>query len=333
MDMHAVLAYALAALVVALLALYVILDGFDLGVGAISILEKKEERRSAMMAALGPVWDGNETWLVMLGGTLFGAFPLVYGVMLSALYIPVMLMLIGLIFRGVAFEFREHSQSRKHWNRSFALGSVLAALAQGFIVGGWIQGIRMSGSAFAGGVWDWLTPYSLFLAGAVVTGYVLLGTTFLIHKTTGSMQRQARRQAVRALAVLALQSVAILFWTPQVRHKAWLGYVASFQVIFPLSGLIFFALLFRSLQRGSEHAPFLYTVAVFIVSLGGLAASMAPYILYPGITVVQAAAPSFSLLAMTLGVGVLVPVLIAYNAYQYWIFRGKVRESASYRPD
>ena len=328
-DLHAVLAWALAALLVVLLTLYVILDGFDLGVGVISSLERDEERRGTMMSALGPVWDGNETWLVVLGGTLFGAFPLVYGVALNALYVPVILMLIGLIFRGVAFEFREHSHNKTLWNHSFAAGSLLAALAQGLAMGGWIQGIEADAKGFTGGVWDWATPYSLFLATAVVMGYVLLGTTFLVHKTTGEMQARARRQALVSLAILAVQSMVIMIWTPQVQNRSVLDYVAGWQAVFPVLGLWFFWRLTRSLLHGHEHKPFLYTAAVFAVSLAGLTASMAPWIL-PGVSVVEAAASPFSLLVMTLGVGALVPVLVLYNVTQYWTFRGKVSEGHSY---
>lgn len=331
MEIHALLAYSLAGLLAALLALYVILDGFDLGVGVVSLVACSENRRDVMMVSLGPVWDGNETWLVMLGGTLFGAFPLVYAVVLHALYVPVILMLFGLIFRGVAFEFREHAKSKRPWNYAFALGSLLAAASQGFILGGWIQGIKVSDGRFAGGLWDWATPYAAFLALSVICGYVLLGVTYLIHKTSGDMQAMARKRARYMLYVLAVLSLGVMIWTPVVQQRSLLDYLAGPQIIFPLLGLGLFGLLYHSLKAQREHSPFLYTVGIFTVSLAGLVVSMAPYVVYPSISITAAAAPTFSLAVMVFGVGFLMPVLIAYNAYQYWTFRGKIQEGESYQ--
>lgn len=330
MDTYPFLAYSLAGLVTALLALYVVLDGFDLGVGIVSWLAGDERQRDVMMKTIGPVWDGNETWLVLLGGTLFGAFPLVYAVVLHALYIPVILMLFGLIFRGVALEFREHATHKRRWNYAFSLGSLLTAVAQGCILGGWIQGIAVTGNKFSGTLWDWATPYSALIAVSVVTGYCLLGLTYLIHKTGGIIQFAARRRALIVLIVLTGLSLAVMVATSFVQHRPFMDYLTSTQLIFPMLGLVFLGLLYRSLRKGSEHQPFLLTVGVFVVSLAGLVVSMSPYLVYPSIKIMDAAAPEFSLIIMVFGVGFLMPVMIAYNAYQYWTFRGKVVEGTDY---
>ena len=239
MNTYVLLAYSLAGLLTALLALYVILDGFDLGVGMVSLLADDEQQRDVMMKAIGPVWDGNETWLVLLGGTLFGAFPLVYALVLHALYIPVMLMLFGLIFRGVALEFREHATHKRRWNYAFALGSLLTAVAQGFILGGWIQGIAVNGDVFSGTLWDWATPYSAFIAVSVATGYSLLGVTYLIHKTGGILQHLARQWALKILVVLTGLSLGVMVATSFVQHRPFMDYLTSMQLVFPLLGLIF----------------------------------------------------------------------------------------------
>jgi cytochrome d ubiquinol oxidase subunit II len=328
--MHEFLIYAMAALLVLILALYVILDGFDLGVGTISLIACNEDRRSTMMASLGPIWDGNETWLVMLGGVLFGAFPLVYSITLHALAVPILIMLAGLIFRGVAFEFREHAHNKTPWNWSFALGSVTAALAQGYAMGGWIQGIEITDGRFTGGAFDWLSPYTTFLAFSVVLGYVVLGLTYLIHKTSGEMQQMARQRTKIVLRMLLVAALIIMIWTPQVQGISFLDYFAGWHAVFPVLGVVLFVLLARSLQRGEEHRPFLLAAALFLSSLLGLVTSMMPYVVFPSLKLLDAAAPTFSLLVMVFGVGLLMPIMIAYNAYQYWAFRGKLEEGYSY---
>jgi cytochrome d ubiquinol oxidase subunit II len=201
-----------------MLVLYVVLDGFDLGVGILSLIACDEDRRGVMMSSLGAVWDANETWLVVLGGALFGAFPLVYGIALHALYLPVMMMIFGLIFRGVAFEFHAHARHKSPWGVAFGAGSLVAAICQGLILGAVIGGLSVRDNRFVGGVWDWLQPFPVLAAAGVVCGYALLGATFLIIKTTGQIQQRGYRRArISAWAMLGA-AAAVTIWTP-VLHE------------------------------------------------------------------------------------------------------------------
>lgn len=330
MHIHEFLAHTWFIVAGLVLVFYVLLDGFDLGVGALSAVACDDDKRSAMMAALGPVWDGNETWLVMLGGILFGAFPVVYGVLMHALYVPVILMLVGLILRGVAFEFRALAENRAPWNLAFSLGSALAAAAQGVALGAYIDGVKVVGDSFVGGVLDWVSPFSLFVGFAVVCGYMLLGATFLIYKTTGETHERSYRRA-RILAVLVLACAAtVSVWVPLTHPflaARWFSYPHFLYVgLFPALALYSFYRLFRSLSRRRERSPFFWSAVIFLTSFAGLFSAMNPYILGPHITVSDAAAPTSTLVFMLVGIGVLIPVIIAYNLYNYYVFRGKVTE-------
>jgi cytochrome d ubiquinol oxidase subunit II len=312
------------------LTFYVVLDGFDLGIGVLSLFVREDERRGIMMASLGSVWDANESWLVVLGGALFGAFPLAYGIVLNALYLPIMVMIFALIFRGVAFEYREHAQ-RRLWDYAFGIGSLIAALCQGFALGGLIAGPSVSGERFTGGSFDWLSPFSVLVALGVVFGYVLLGATYLIVKTEGEAQRHAIRTAWIAGALMLVAAAGISLWTP-LRYpfvaEKWFGNgIISAFVIPPLFAIFCSAMLARALWKRYEHAPFAWSIGIFLCSLGGLAASFYPYLVPRGVTAAAAGSDSLTLVIMMLGIGLLIPVMVVYNAYQYAVFRGKVSSS------
>jgi len=313
-----------------MLVLYVVLDGFDLGIGILSFFAVDENRRGIMMTSLGSVWDANETWLVVLGGALFGAFPLVYGVALHALYIPVMLMIFGLIFRGVAFEFHAHARRKAPWGVAFGAGSLLAACSQGLILGAVIGGLPVHHRRFEGGVWDWLQPFPLLVAAGVIAGYALLGATFLIIKTGGEIQQRSYRLArISAWTMLGAAAVVTLLTPVLHEHIAskWFSLPAFFYIApLPLGAMLAFLMLMRSLHRGHEHAPFVYSLIVFLCSFAGLAVSLFPYLLPPDVTIADAAASPKTLVFMLTGIGMLLPVMLIYNGYQYFVFRGKVTQ-------
>ena len=310
------------------LTLYVVLDGFDLGIGVLSLFVREEERKGIMMASLSSVWDANETWLIVLGGALFGAFPGAYGIILNALYLPVIVMIFAFAFRGVAFEFREHSQWRRLWDTAFGLGSLIAALCQGFVLGGLIAGPTVHDGRFAGGPFDWFSPFSVLVAFGVVFGYVLLGAAYLIIKTEGASQKHGVATAWIAGALMLAAAAGVSIWTPildpQVAEK-WFGHgVISAFVIPPIFALFCAAMLARALWLHQEHAPFVWSVGIFLASLGGLAASLYPDLVPRAVAATEAASDSLTLVFMMLGIGMLIPVMIIYNVYQYFVFRGKV---------
>jgi cytochrome d ubiquinol oxidase subunit II len=314
-----------------LLVLYVLLDGFDLGVGMLSLFAG-DERREIMMTSLSSVWDANETWLVLLGGVLFGAFPLVYGIVLHALYIPIMLMLLGLILRGVAFEFREHARTKWPWNLAFCGGSFLAAGSQGLALGAWVEGIPVVDGAFAGLARDAFSPFSVIVAMGVIVGYSLLGATYLIMKTEGPLQRHSVHWARVAGWQMMLVAGLVTLWTPLINEhiaEKWLTPPYHFSVP-PLFALFAFGMLLRALRRGYEKAPFFWSIGIFLASFTGLATSLYPYLIPPTITLHQAASSSHTLVFMLAGIGLLMPIMMIYNGYQYLVFRGKVRAEESY---
>ena len=313
---------------------YVVFDGFDLGVGIVFPLAPDEGHRDQMMNSVAPVWDGNETWLVLGGGGLMAAFPLAYAVVMPALYAPLIAMLLGLVFRGVAFEFRWRSARKRLWDWAFAGGSTAAAFAQGVVLGAFVQGIAVEGRAYAGGWFDWLSPFSVLTGVALVVGYGLLGATWLVMKTEGDLQDLARRFARKAaLGTLALIAVVSL-WTPfldPVFMARWFAWPAALYVVpVPLLVAGAAALLLRGLAEGRELQPFLAALALFVLAYIGLAISLYPHVVPPAITLWQAAAPDSSLRFMLVGAVVLVPMILAYTAYAYWVFRGKVDRSGGY---
>jgi cytochrome d ubiquinol oxidase subunit II len=314
---------------------YVILDGFDLGVGILFPFMPQEAHRDEMMNSVAPVWDGNETWLVLGGGGLFAVFPLAYAIMMPALYAPVTALLLGLIFRGVAFEFRWKTRRGKFlWDWAFAGGSTLAAFAQGIALGALVQGIPVAGRAYAGGWWDWLTPFSLVTGVSVVIGYTLLGSTWLVLKTSGEVQRRAYRFAylsgVSTLVLIALVSL----WTPFLDAAFMRRWFAWPQILFvapvPLLVAVAAWVLFRGLQRRHEARPFLAALALFVLCFVGLLISFFPYLVPTSVTLWEAAAPDTSLRFLLVGSAVLIPLIVGYSAYSYWVFRGKVDTAGGY---
>ncbi len=317
------------AILALFLFLYVMLDGFDLGVGILSITASSEERRSILMTSLGNVWDANETWLVLMGGALFGAFPLAYGTILQALYIPIMIMIFGLIFRAVAFEFREHSNTKLFWNVAFGGGSFLAALGQGFALGGILQGINVDTAGhFIGGTWDWLGLRSLLVALTLIQGYVLIGSTYLILKTEGELQTTHNLTAKISAVTTFIGAVYLTVTTPifsqSAREKLFDAPLVYIFALIPLLGAWLIFLLLKSLFAEQETRPFIWTLLLFLLSFLGLGLVVFPYIIPTQITIYQAAASPSSLVFMIVFIGFLIPIMLAYNIYNYIVFKGKV---------
>lgn len=314
------------------LVFYVVLDGFDLGVGMLS-LTAGEKRRALMMTSLSTIWDANESWLVVVVGTLFGAFPLAYGVILSALYVPMIAMLFGLILRAVAFEFHELSRNKRPWGLAFGFGSALAALSQGFVLGALITGAVPEAGTEAG-VWEWFTPYSALVAAGVASGYALLGATYLVIKTEGEIQGHFRRLAGVIAAIVLLAAAAITVYTPLrfpwVARK-WFSVPGLYYYAAPVVvALGAFFMLFRSLRRAFEVTPFVWSLVIFASSFTGLATTLFPFIVPGSLTAYQAAAETNTLVFMLSMVSFFIPIMIAYNAYQYVVFLGKVQAGAHY---
>ncbi len=324
-----------AMLIAFAVLMYVVLDGFDLGIGILFPAIKGERNRDLMMKSIAPVWDGNETWLVFGGGGLFAVFPLAYSVLLTAFYAPLIAMLLALVFRGVAFEFR--FKDRKHkplWDLAFTGGSTVAAFSQGVVLGAFIQGIEIEGRSYAGGWFDWLTPFSLFTGLALVLGYALLGAGWLVIKTTGALQQRVY-VIMRPLALATLAAIAaVSLWTPLLngeiaeRWFSWPNIVYLSPV--PLLVAAGAAGLYRAIQLKRQIQPFVLTLGLFLLSYLGLGISLYPYIIPPEVTLWVAAAPDESLAFLLVGTLVLLPLILAYTAYSYWVFRGKVKLDDGY---
>jgi cytochrome d ubiquinol oxidase subunit II len=311
------------------LFLYVLLDGFDLGVGILSLTAKTETRRSILMTSLGNVWDANETWLVLMGGSLFGAFPLAYATILNALYIPAVVMVVGLILRAVSFEFRENADRKIVWNIAFGVGSFLAALGQGFALGSVFEGINVDTQGhFAGGVWDWLTWRSVIVALTLIQSYVLIGSTYLIMKTTGKIQKTHYKTATIATWTTLAGAIFITVSTPifseQIRDHLLTAPLVYIFAVIPILGLLLIGLLLRSLQKREENSPLIWTFLIFCLSFVGLGFIIFPKIVPPSITIYQAAAAPSSLVFMLTFIGFLIPIMLSYNIYNYVVFRGKI---------
>lgn len=315
--------------------IYVLLDGFDLGVGILFRTLKTPTDKDTAMATIAPVWDGNETWLILGGGGFLALFPLAYATLFPAFYAPIWLMLIALIFRGVAFEYRHRDEAhQKFWDFGFWAGSVTAAMCQGMMLGGYIQGVNVVDRAYVGGWFDWLTPFTLLTGMAVVAGYALLGACWLVLKTSGSMQQQMYRTAAPLIQLLALNilviSVVTAFVHPQITAR-WFS-LPMLYVLSPIPLLTGFLLLklWQSVQRQQELAPYLYTGGVFVLGFIGLGASMFPYIVPYVYTLHDAANPASSQWFLLVGIVILLPVILGYTAYTYWLFRGKTKPEDGY---
>lgn len=316
--------------------LYVFLDGFDLGIGILFPFAPSDQCRDSMMNSIAPFWDGNETWLVLGGGGLFAAFPLAYSVLLPAFYIPIILMLLGLIMRGVAFEFRfKAGKFRSVWDYAFHFGSLIAAFCQGMVLGAFVQGVQVSGRNFSGGPFDWATSFSVMTGIAVVFGYALLGSTWLVMKTEHITQQWARRVASYVLGSVGIFMVLVSISVPflHTRIKEFWFTLPNFYYLLPiplLTGLLFL-LTWRDLHKTQhEYRPFLLSIAIFFLGYLGLSLSIYPWIVPFDFTLWQAAAATPSLSILLVGIIITLPIILAYTAYCYYIFRGKTSHEHDY---
>lgn len=322
--------------------LYVVLDGFDLGIGVLFPLGHDDDERGLMMNTVAPVWDGNETWLVLGGGGLMAAFPAAYAAIIPAVYMPVGFMLTALIFRGVAFEFRFKAgpRGRKFWDHGFHWGSVVAAFSQGVVLGTFVQGIPLQDGQYAGGAFDWLSPLSLLSGAGVVFGYGLLGACWLIVKTEGALEKWARLAALVLTVLVLLAMAAVSLWMvmfePQIAARwglAWpnidWGVFAKFAPVPVITGLLALVLVVAVI-RNLVWSPYLAAVGLFAVGYAGMLVSLYPNIVPHELTIWQTAAAPSSQLVLLAGVVVMIPIILAYTAYSYWVFRGKLKEGEGY---
>jgi cytochrome d ubiquinol oxidase subunit II len=312
------------------MTLFIVLDGSDLGIGVLSI-NAGESRRSTMLAAIGPLWYANETWLVVAGATLFGAFPLAYGVILSSLYIPVMVLLFGLILRAVSVEFHGHSSRKRLWGLAFGIGCFLAVLGQGFIFGGLLSNLKIEGDSFAGGPWDWLNPGSILVTLGVVAASCTIGAANLVRKTGGVIQKQSR-QFLTASASIALASFIAVMAVMMTGHARvsliWsrppqVYFVPLFLLII-LLGLIM--LLVKSRGERGDNVLYVWAVVVFVSTAVAAIGGIFPYFIPFSLSIAQAASPQSSLVFMLFGAGIILPVVIFYNVYIHRVYAGKVSE-------
>jgi cytochrome d ubiquinol oxidase subunit II len=324
-----------AAILGLTVAMYVILDGFDLGIGILFPFAETEHERDQMMNSVAPFWDGNETWLVLGGAAMMVAFPLAYSIILPALYLPVIIMLLALVFRGVAFEFRWIGiASKRNWTFAFAAGSTLAAFCQGLVLGGLIQGINVENGAFAGGTFDWATPFAALCGLGLVTGYGLLGATWLIMKTDGSVAKRARVQAkLLLLAVLGFMAI-VSVWTPVAFERIAMRWFSLPNFLFlwwvPAATALVAYAAWRWIESGREVLPFLTAIALFLLGYLGLLISNFPYMVPPSLSIWQTAAAPATQMFMLMGTLVTLPIILGYFIFVYWIFGGKLREGEGY---
>ncbi|WP_108610869.1 cytochrome d ubiquinol oxidase subunit II [Aminobacter sp. MSH1] len=335
MDVSVDLATLLAFVIAFAVFAYVVLDGFDLGLALLFPFFPEKHDRDVMMNTVAPVWDGNETWLVLGGGALFAGFPLAYAILMPAIYMPLILMLLGLVFRGVAFEFRWRTErSRFLWDFAFFGGSLIAAFCQGIALGAILQGVVVEGRAYGGGWWDWLTPFSVLTGIAVVIGYGLLGATWIVMKTTGELRERAFifswMLTIATLAAIVAVSLATPFLEAEYfqRWFAWPGILVTAPVPLAVAGTAF--LLFRALTNRRDYQPFLLTLMLFGLCFAGLGVSIFPYVVPGRVTIWDAAAPESSQTFLLVGIAILIPITLAYTAYAYWVFRGKVDPDSGY---
>ena len=316
--------------------MYVVMDGFDLGIGILFPFVKSEGERDVMMNTVAPVWDGNETWLVLGGAALFGAFPLAYAVVLSALYLPLIFMLLGLIFRGVAFEFRFKAKAAKRhlWDKAFIGGSLTATFFQGVALGAYIDGFEVVDRVYVGGALDWFTPFSLFCGLALIAAYALLGCTWLIMKTEGKLQEQMHNLA-RPLAFVLLAVIGIVsLWTPLSHPEIatrWFSMPNLFWFMpVPILVLVTMYGLIRAVARNAHYTPFLLTLVLIFLGYSGLGISLWPNIVPPSISIWDAAAPPQSQGFMLVGTLFIIPFILGYTFWSYYVFRGKVTHEDGY---
>jgi cytochrome d ubiquinol oxidase subunit II len=311
--------------------MYVVMDGFDLGVGIMFNAARDENWRDRMMLSVAPIWDGNETWLILGGGGLLAVFHLAYAILMPALYVPLLMMLIALVFRGVAFEFRFKAETSKRlWDHAFCYGSIVATFAQGMVLGAFVQGFQVSGRQFAGGTWDFLTPFSVVTGASLLLGYGLLGATWCVMKTTGELELWARQMALRFLVGTIIAMGVVSLWVPflgreiEERWFSWpnIAYLAPVPLLTALAAWR----LYRALQENATYQPFFLAIALFLLGYLGLGVSLFPYIVPPKVTIWQAANTVNSQLFALVGFSIVMPLTFVYTGYAYWVFRGKVPE-------
>lgn len=311
-----------------IILMYVILDGFDLGIGILFPFTSSEDERDTMMNSIAPVWDGNETWLVFGGAMLYGAFPQVYGLLLPILYMPLMLMLIALIFRGVSFEFRfKADKSKALWNWLFAISSIAATFFQGVVLGCFVQGFPINESAMTINNADWLTPFSLLTGIALVCGYAVLGSTWMIMKCEGRLQENMIHYAKGLLVLLSCFLAIVSIWTPLHSQEIFNRWYSFPNILLlsplPLISLAAIIQLWRSLSARDEFKPFIYSIIIFLCAYAGMALSVYPYLIPHQVTIWEAAAPDSTLIFILVGVAIMLPILLTYTLYAYYLFRGK----------
>jgi cytochrome d ubiquinol oxidase subunit II len=325
------------ALIIAFgLMMYVVMDGFDLGIGILFPFVHDRTDRDVMINTVAPVWDGNETWLVLGGAALLGVFPLAYSVLLSALYLPLALMLLALIWRGVAFEFRFKADEahKPFWDKAFIGGSYVATLSQGIALGAFINGFPVKENAYDGGALDWLTPFSIFTGISLLAAYALLGSTWLIMKTEGALQQRMRALARPISLILLVITGIVSLWTPLAHAEVATRWFTLPNTIFfapvPVLVLLTEWLILRMLARETHAAPFLLTLVLLFLGYSGLGISLWPNIIPPAISIRDAAAPPQSMGFVLVGALLIIPFILAYTAWSYYVFRGKVRAGEGY---
>jgi cytochrome d ubiquinol oxidase subunit II len=323
------------ALLAAGVFFYVLLDGFDLGIGMLHGIVPDTADRELIMNAIAPVWDGNETWLVFCGVALIAAFPLAFAIIIPAVYFPILVMLIALVFRGVAFEFRfEDRRRRAFWDRAFQYGSIVATFAQGMVLGAFIQGFRVEGRQFAGGSLDFLTPFCLLTGFALLFGYGLLGAGWLIIKTEGTLRDWARRQGRRCLIGVILAIAIVSLWTPLMNQRIAERWFSLPDILFlwpvPIATLVVVIWEWRALDSPADAAPFIAAILLFLLCYLGIAISLWPMIVPYQFTLWEAAASPSTQAFLLVGTLFLLPVILMYSGWSYWVFRGKARRDIGY---
>lgn len=329
---YALIWYGLIGLAV---LVYVILDGFDLGIGILFPSAHSKQERDLMMNSIAPVWDGNETWLVLGGGGLFAVFPLAYAVVMPALYAPLIIMLLGLILRGVSFEYRFRTKRGIFlWDSAFFVGSLMATLMQGIMLGALLQGITVEGRSYAGGWFDWLSPFTLFCGLALMSAYILLGACWLLiklpHDFVTRYYSLARRWGIALVACIVLVSIWLPFTNDLIALR-WFSFPNTLALVsIPIGAGLCIWQLFEALLAHRAIRAYLLAIALFVISAIGFGVSTFPYLVPFALTYQQAAAPDSSLVFLLVGATVLLPLIIAYSAYSYWVFRGKLKHDEGY---
>lgn len=319
---------ACAAIIALCIFIYVLTDGFDLGVGILLLFVAGEDERDRMMNSIGPAWDGNEVWLVLAGAALFGAFPAACGMLLSAFYIPIFIMLIALVLRAIAFASRFKAGSRKYlWDIGFSIGSLITTVSQGMFLGAYVEGVQIRAGAYAGGALDWLGRFSAMTGIALVFAYALLGATWLVFKTGGPLRRWARSVALWQLALVTVFTPAvgaITLHNNVLIFQRWFSWPdIAFLAPLPLAMVVTALFLVRSLRRGGEVWPFVLAMLLFWLGFCGLAISIWPWLVPYAISIQEAAAPVTIQAFMLWGLAVFIALNLIYRAYVYRVFRGK----------